>query len=127
MIPTEKLRALARRLDEKTAHNEVRWQYDEVVDRACAVVFRNSLIRLLYESPSTEPDRVRMKFEKLDNDYGPTPVDEWVVEEGDSDWPLASGLYDKASRTVYGWDKLLAEVEEEVNSDGPIGLATSHS
>jgi hypothetical protein len=122
MIPVEKLRAVVKGLLEKTASGQARWLYDEEENYGCALYLPNALIRVLRKSPAAEPDSIRLVIEDLSNE-DPHTVAEWEVQEGDRDWDLLHDLYDKASRVVYHWDKVLAEVETAVNSAGPIGLA----
>jgi hypothetical protein len=118
LIPEEKFRRIASRLLTKTQSSEVLWKHDDSDDWVFVLDLPKSRVRLSLESPRAEPDRIVMSIME-DADLS---VADWKVEEGDPDWGLVRALYDSVSRAVLGWDKVLADVEEAVEKEGPIGL-----
>lgn len=111
MIPEQKYVDIAKGLLEKTKMNQVPWKKQSRV--AFDVKLPQSEISIVYGNPPTEPDFIRLLLIGQ-NGYA---VGEWLVQEGEDNWPLAWELYCEASRYVTGWDKVLQDVEQFLASE----------
>jgi hypothetical protein len=132
MIPTDKFLEIARGLLEKTKQEKAKWTaklpLEQLAATSTAMIklpstarkdigppqfgeyvlkLPNSMLELEFVSPSTEPDRIILRFR---NSTG-LEVGRWEVEEESPDWSLAAELYDQVERCVTGWDKVLQDVE----------------
>jgi len=124
MISDEQARKIVERLLERTRAQQVNWRPDE--DQAedgevtgFYVLFPKSSITVSFNSPVAEPDTIDIAF-RNDSDY---IVKRWVVEEGDPDWSLVRSLYDEAGSCVLGWDGVLSDIENAIDTGGKIGLS----
>jgi hypothetical protein len=124
MIPDNKFYEILGKLLAKAKADEIRWQRDhELADEetsAFSIRFAASRLYVQYESPPTEPDQIELGIENLEGD----PIKRIVVQEDDGDphWTLAYELYQEAARSVTGWDRVLTEIEGELDKKGAIGL-----
>jgi hypothetical protein len=121
MISTQKLIDIVTKLLEKARADQVHWLPDEVDEEAYAVLFKESRLYVRYNSEPTELDEVEIGIE---NGVGET-VARLAVQEDDNDpvWNLFFSLYQEAERTVTGSDRILNEIEEELQKEGAIGLS----
>ena len=122
MIPKSQLHDLIRKLRAKTAAGEVNWVPHDTDEFGCELLLPGSSVELSFLSPATDLDRVKVILNENDKKYGPAPVAEAVVAEGDPDWELFYGLYLEASKGAHHWDRVLGELESAVNNTGRIGL-----
>lgn len=121
MIPKNKIRELAGKLLEKTRAEQVRWTYHPTVNYGCVLLLPHSSFEIAFDSPPAEPDKLTVTLNKEDGGDSEA-VAELTVVEGDQDWELYRSLFGEASRRVFGWDKVLDELQTAVNAPGPIGL-----
>jgi hypothetical protein len=121
MIPKQKMQEIAERLLAKTRAKETLWTSSDTDDFGCELRLPKSSIELVPETTVGGLERIRMTVNEETPDVGPIPVGEWSVEETDSDWQLLQELYDLASKKVFHWDAVLADVEGAINSRGLIG------
>lgn len=121
MIPNEKYREIASHLLERSRAEKVNWQRPRRVHDANGgyeVRLPESMIRVLFYSPRTQPDYVRISLCKPNGEA----VGDWLVEAGDEDWELAHNLFSEAHRLVSGWDRVLNDIEKSISTEGVIGL-----
>jgi hypothetical protein len=122
MISAKQLTDIVAKLLVKAKAGEVRWQ-DESIDetKTFTVQFKQSKLYVQYSSPPTELDEIEIGIENSEGDT----LKRLVVEEDENDpnWLLFFDLYQEAERTVTGSDRVLSEIEEELQKEGAIGLS----
>jgi hypothetical protein len=127
MITEKKLVDIVEKLLAKAKADQVHWQRESFrgIDEddelhAFSVQFKESKLYIQYDSPPTEPDEIEIGIE---NNNGDTLKRVAVQEdEKDTEWRLFLGLYQEAERSVLGSDRVLSEIEEELQKEGSIGL-----
>lgn len=117
-IEEERFRRIAQRLLTKTSAGDVLWKVMGPDRKSFVVNFEKSRVRLAFESPRAEPDKITLSV--LDD--SDQPVDDWLVYEGEDDWKLLHGLFLKASISATGWDKVVEDVENNLQREGQVGL-----
>ena len=123
MISDKKLLNIVEKLLVKAKADEVRWQrdgpnFDEF--KVFAVQFKGSTLSIQYLCPPTELDEIEIRIE---NNEAATIARVSVKEDdGDPRWRLFLDLYREAERKVLGSDRVLSEIEEELQKEGAIGL-----
>lgn len=128
MIPSDKIKGLLQQLLARSRADEVRWNKEKSVYGYGAhqtwyqLRFPNSLIRIGYVSPETEPDYYEIRVESADGHQVLGTVTAFADEDGSEWYTLLEAAFDEAERHVTGWDRALAELEDAISSSGPIGL-----
>ena len=122
MISNEKLMDIVAKLLEKAKADEVRWQqeHDDEELTTFSVQFKKSRLYVQFSSPATEPDEIEIGIENSEG----KPIKRVAVEEDEdnSTWRLFFDLYQEAERSVLGSDRVLSEIEEELQKEGAVGL-----
>ena len=120
MIPDSKYRDIAKALLEKSRRDEVIWKPEsEVAQDSFRVMLPESRIEIAFVSPAAELDYIVLTLHRSNGDQ----VGRWKVEEDSEDWTLVKALYEEAGRFVFGWDKVLSDIEKALAAKGPIGTA----
>jgi hypothetical protein len=130
MFTDEKAIEILTKLLEKTRARQVNWQagapdeeptnFDEVTSFFLELPHSRVLISL--ESPLVEIDWIDVVFKNKEG----VSVKRIVVDEEDPNWPLVQSLYQEAGRITIGWDTVLNDLENAVQSQDKIGIATEN-
>lgn len=120
MIPNESLVEIARKLLEKSRAGKVLWRKTPGDNNSYFVAFPGSQLVVSFVCPTAEPDFVRLCVVGSDK--------QWLgfldAEEDSPHWSLFRGIYEEAERRVTGWDKVLHEIELQLDDQGFIGAQT---
>lgn len=125
MISESQFVGILDRLLARSRDNQVVWLANGYGGESYTVHFKSSSIVVGLASPSHEPDYYFAELQGSDDqviaslranreagDYEPTNRD------------LLQDLYFDAKRCVYGWDKILQEIESALNSKETVGTKT---
>lgn len=113
MIPQEKLRDIATKLLEKSRAAKVNW----LADPDFHVDFPSSRVVIRWVASVTDEDS--LEFSVQDNRGRPLGVLE--AYDGSDQWPLLKDLQMAAEKCVTGWDRVLVEIESNLDTEGIIG------
>jgi hypothetical protein len=131
MITDKKLMEIIEKLLAKAKSDQVHWQgeaskyvgHQEADQLRFVVHFKESKLYIQYSSPPTEPDEIEIGIENNDGDTLKT-ISAYEDDENENErWRLFLDLYQEAERSVLGSDRVLSEIEQELQKDGAIGLS----
>ena len=140
MIEIDRVRSIAKRLLEKTRSGLVNWSanHDDATGKGCVLLLNNSTVELTYRDDTAEAPTIRMDIINSARDKSSTPaalatlsaydstlqLNEPITDPQDaSDSVLLIELYREATRVVYEWDVVLADIDDALSQPGRIGLA----
>lgn len=120
MIPDNSLLDIAQKLLAKSRSGKVLWHRTPNAKSSYSVDFPGSQLVIESVRPIAEPDYIRMSVVGPDfQELGYLVADE--ADERQSLWHLLCEIHAEAERRVTGWDKVLHEIEVQLDDQGLIG------
>lgn len=119
MLPITEIRNTLQHLHDATTRKKVKWTktpasvegYRTSKD-ALIAEFPNSVVQLMFLQPTVDPDFFRVEFKNKDGES----VACWDVDADSEGFETVKDLYMDAYRVATGWDKILADINQSLES-----------
>ena len=118
--PKAQVSSIVKTILQKTLQNQANWTILDKTDQSCQLILDRTRIKLEFESPTVEPDRVMLTIYPNQQEKS-CEIVFVVVQEGEPEWDMYFKLYSAACNVAYKWNELLNDLSADVNKSGSIG------